>query len=73
MSHEASTAKSSELVESQRNRLVRARERYGMPRLVAVTGICENSLWKAMAPGARLYHSTWIAIGVGLDTLERTP
>jgi hypothetical protein len=67
-----SNNRASELAASQRARLARAREAYGVPRIVEATGVSENTLWKAIA-GGRLYNGSWAAIERGLNELERLP
>lgn len=60
----------SELTEARRRRLERAFEVYGLRRVIAATGVCENTLWRARA-GGRIYHGTELAIDQGLVRLER--
>ena len=62
--------RSGALPESLRLRLVRARETYGLRRLLSCTGVAEGTHWRAEA-GGTIYNITARAIAQGLDALER--
>jgi hypothetical protein len=70
MTSHTSSARSGELPATDRGRLVRAVDLYTMRRVQRATGVTPTTLWRAMAGGA-LYHSSRVAIQLGLDALER--
>ena len=62
--------RSGALGETLRRRLVRARETYGLKRVLASTLTAEGTHWRAEA-GGNVYHGTVLAIERGLELLER--